>query len=369
MVWLMLIAGLVLLVVGGDLLVRGASKLALSFGVSPLVVGLTVVAFGTSAPEMAVSVKAALAGSADLALGNVVGSNIFNVLFILGISALITPLVVSQQMVRKEVPIMIVASFAVLGMGLDGRISSFDGVFLFGSIIAYTWYAIATARKESKAIQKEYQESLGSDAAVPAVRSKKTTLVSVGFVLAGLVILVFGSDLLVDAAITLARGWGISELVIGLTIVAAGTSLPEVAASTIAAFKGERDIAVGNVVGSNIFNIFSVLGLSSLVSPTGIAVSAGALSFDIVVMIAVAVACLPVFYVGYTISRARGFVFLFYYIAYTAYLILDSQNHSFRPQLGQALLYFALPLTAITLGFMSVREFSRNRASRIQNKV
>ena len=361
MLALSLVAGLILLVVGGDFLVRGASKLALSFGLSPLVVGLTVVAFGTSAPEMAVSVKAALGGSADLALGNVVGSNIFNVLFILGVSALITPLVVSQQMVRKEVPIMIIASLAVLGMGLDGKISQIEGGFLFLGIIAYTWYAVSTARKESKAIQKEYQKNLGADAEAPPARSAKSTLISVGFIAAGLAILVYGSDLLVEAAITLARGWGVSELVIGLTIVAAGTSLPEVAASTIAAFKGERDIAVGNVVGSNIFNILSVLGLSSILSPSGVAVSAGALSFDIPVMISVAVACLPVFYIGYTISRAWGVVFLAYYVAYTAYLILNAQNHPFTHQLSQGLLYFALPLTALTLAFMAFREFSTKR--------
>jgi cation:H+ antiporter len=170
--------------------------------------------------------------------------------------------------------------------------------------------------------------------------------------------------MLVEAAVTLARGWGVSELVIGLTIVAAGTSLPEVAASTIAAFKGERDIAVGNVVGSNIFNILSVLGMSALVSPNGVGVSPGALTFDMPIMIAVAVACLPVFFVGYTISRANGAMFLFYYCAYTAYLILDSQKHAAVSQLSDGLLYFALPLTALTLGILSVRELGKSKLLR-----
>jgi cation:H+ antiporter len=355
-IWLTLVAGLVLLVLGGDLLVRGASSLALIFGLSPLVIGLTVVAFGTSAPELAVSVQSSLGGNPDIALGNVVGSNVFNVLFILGVSALITPLVVHQQMVKREVPIMIGASILLLLFSLNGNISLLEGLSLFAGIIAYTWFAVASARKESKAIEREYEAEFGSKESSVEAKQPKKVLMSLVLIAAGLAILVFGSDMLVKAAITLARGWGVSELVIGLTIVAAGTSLPEVAASTIAAFKGERDIAVGNVVGSNIFNILSVLGLSALVSPNGLSVSQGALTFDIPVMIAVAVACLPVFFVGYTISRANGVMFLFYYVAYTAYLVLDAQQHPAVSQLSDAMLYFVLPITGLTLGILSVRE-------------
>ncbi len=363
MIWLTLLAGLVLLVVGGDLLVRGASNLALAFGLSPLVIGLTVVAFGTSAPEMAVSVQSSLGGNADIAIGNVVGSNVFNVLFILGVSAIITPLVVQQQMVKKEVPIMITASFLLLIFALNGNISRLEGVALFAGVVGYTWYAIASSRKESKAVQKEYEAEFGANTETEKAKKPSALLLSLGLVAAGLAVLVFGSDMLVESAITLARGWGVSELVIGLTIVAAGTSLPEVAASTIAAFKGERDIAVGNVVGSNIFNILAVLGLSAVVSPLGVGVSQGALTFDIPVMIAVAVACLPVFFIGYTITRANGVMFLFYYVAYTAYLVLDAQQHEAVPQLADALLYFALPLTGLTLGILTVREFRKNGTS------
>ncbi len=361
MLGLTLIGGLVLLVVGGEFLVRGASKLALAFGLSPLVIGLTVVAFGTSAPELAVSVKASLSGSTDIAVGNVVGSNIFNVLFILGLSALITPLVVAQQMVKKEVPIMIAASLIAYGMALDGSISQVEGGILFSAAVAYTWFAIRSASAEKKAIKEEYAKEIGSPAEAEQTKNPKSIIQSLALILGGLVILVYGSNLLVQAATELARGWGISELVIGLTIVAAGTSLPEVAASAIAAFKGERDIAVGNVVGSCIFNIFSVLGLSSLFSPSGIPVSEGAMSFDFPIMIACTMACLPVFYIGYSISRWRGLMFLGYYIAYTVYLILDAQKHSSTTEIKAALLYFIIPLTVLTLGYMTFHEVKSSK--------
>jgi cation:H+ antiporter len=358
---LSLIGGLVLLVIGGEFLVRGASKLALAFGLTPLVIGLTVVAFGTSAPELAVSVKAALSGSADIAVGNVLGSNIFNVLFILGLSALITPLVVAQQMVKKEVPIMIAAALIAYGMALDGTISQIEGGILFAGVVAYTWFAIRSASAEKKAIKEEYEKEIGGPAEAAEAKNPKSILSSLAFILGGLVILVYGSKLLVEGATELARGWGISELVIGLTIVAAGTSLPEVAASAIAAFKGERDIAVGNVVGSNIFNLLSVLGLSSIASPLGIPVSEGALSFDFPIMIACMVACLPVFYIGYSISRSRGIMFLGYYIAYTVYLILDAQQHPSTTQIKVALLYFVIPLTVLTLGYLAFHEVKGSR--------
>ncbi len=356
MLALTLIGGFVLLLVGGELLVRGASKLALAFGLSPLVIGLTVVAFGTSAPELAVSIKASLSGSSDIAIGNTVGSNILNILFILGLSALISPLVVAQQIVKKEVPIMIGASLILYGMALNGNISRGEGGILFIGSIAYTWFAVRSASREQKAIKDIYAHEIGTPADAERAKGKKSLALCLGLILGGLVILVYGSNLLVTAATELARGWGISELVIGLTIVAAGTSLPEAAASTIAAFKGEREIAIGNVVGSCIFNILSVLGLTSLVSPSGIAVPEGALSFDLPIMIASAVACLPVFYIGYSISRWRGLMFLGYYAAYTLYLILDAQAHPSTSEFKAALLYFVIPLTVLTLAYMTFHE-------------
>lgn len=254
---LMFVGGLILLVIGADILVRGASKLAMSFGISPLVVGLTIVAFGTSAPEVAVSVGAILDGKTDIAIGNVVGSNIFNVLFILGISALITPLVVNIQLIRQEVPIMLGASLLLLALSLDGRLSLLDGGFLFALLVAYTVFLVVQSRRETQAARDAFAEDIHPS---PAGAWDSHWAAQVGLIAAGLVALVFGSDYLVQASVNFAKAMGVSDLVIGLTIVAAGTSMPEVATSITAAIKGERDIAVGNVVGSNTFNILGCCG-------------------------------------------------------------------------------------------------------------
>ncbi|HVH98750.1 MAG TPA: calcium/sodium antiporter [Enhygromyxa sp.] len=355
---LLLIAGLVLLVLGGELLVRGASKLASSVGISPLVVGLTVVAFGTSAPELAVSVQASFAGEVDIALGNVVGSNIFNVLFILGLSALITPLLVASQMIRQEVPMMIGVSLLLLLLALDNRISQVEGGLFFALLLGYTTLLIRQSRRETKAIREEYEHEMhvepkSWDDRLPA---------QIGLIVVGLVMLVFGARFLVDGAIQIATALGVSELIIGLTIVAGGTSLPEVAASIAAALKGQRDIAVGNVVGSNIFNILCVLGLSALVSPEGLAVSQTLLEFDMIVMLAVAVACLPIFFTGSTIARWEGAVFLGYYIAYTTYLVLSTQQSAMLDGFRVVMLGFVLPLTVLTLAVVSYRAWKMQRS-------
>ncbi len=342
---LLFIGGLIALIAGASLLVRGASRIALSFGVSPLVVGLTVVAFGTSAPEVAVSVGAALDGNADIAIGNVVGSNIFNVLFILGISALITPLVVNIQLIRQEVPIMIGATLLVILLVVwDGTLSWLDGAVLFGLLVAYTVFLIVQSRRQSKAAQDEFAAEMPADSGWDRHWS-----VQVGLVVAGLVLLVFGSDWLVTAAIAFAKQLGVSDVVIGLTIVAAGTSMPEVATSITAAIKGERDIAVGNVVGSNTFNILGCLGLTGIVATGGVPVAPSILNFDLWVMLAVAVACLPIFITGREIARWEGAVFVLYYTAYTAYLILAAQQHDALPVFSQAMLMFVVPLTVVTL--------------------
>jgi cation:H+ antiporter len=347
MTLLMFIAGLVALIVGAEFLVRGASKLALSFGISPLVVGLTIVAFGTSAPEVAVSVGAVMDGRTDIALGNVVGSNIFNVLFILGVAALITPLVVHIQLIRQEGPIMLGASLLLLLLSLDGRLGLMDGLMLIALLIAYTVFLVVQSRRETKAAQDEYAAEFkaapagGWDASLPVQ-------------LLGL--LVAGSGWLVDAAIIFAKAMGVSDLVIGLTIVAAGTSMPEVATSVMAAIKGERDIAVGNVVGSNTFNILGCLGLSGIVAGSaGLAVPPSVLNFDIWVMLAVALACLPVFLTGREIARWEGAVFLAYYVAYVAYLILATQDHDALGAYSSVMMGFVIPLTVITLVVVLLR--------------
>jgi cation:H+ antiporter len=350
-----LLAGLVLLVAGAEVLVRGAAKLAAHFGIPPLVIGLTVVAFGTSAPETAVSVQAAFNGSGDLAIGNVIGSNIANVLLILGITALIAPLVVSRQLIRLDVPIMIGASLVTYALAYDGNLSRIDGALLFSAVIAYSAFLIISSRKNKTPANDEFSAEYG-----PQTSAKPyATLRNVALIVAGLVLLVSGSHFLVQGAVSLARALGLSELVIGLTVIAIGTSLPELATSVMAALKGERDIAVGNIVGSNIFNLLCVLGLASLVAPSNIAVAANALSFDFLVMIAVAIACLPIFFNGYAINRWEGGFFVAYYALYTGYLIMHSNNAPWLGAMQQAMTMFVLPLTAVTLVVIASRAWQR----------
>ncbi len=351
---LYLFVGLALLVYGAHRLVLGASALAYRAGLTPLVVGLTIVAYGTSAPEMAVSVKAAWSGQVDLAMGNIVGSNIFNVLFILGVSALISPLIVSRQLIRLDVPIMIGVSALLYFFSLDGHLALWESAALLGGAIAYTVFLIRMARREAtpeSAEQKaEAKEAAGASG-----------LASVASILVGLALLVFGSRLMVDAAVSIASALGVSSVVIGLTIVAAGTSLPEVATSVMAAIKGERDIAVGNVVGSNIFNILAVGGASGLVSLKGLPVPEGIVHFDMPVMVATAVACLPIFFTGHLIARWEGFVFLAYYVAYTAYLVMTATQHASLAVYQDAMLGFVIPLTIVTLIVVLVRAVSSAR--------
>jgi cation:H+ antiporter len=336
MTLLLFFGGLIALVGGAELLVRGASKLALSFGISPLVVGLTIVAFGTSAPEMAVSVGAVMGGNTDIAIGNVVGSNIFNVLFILGLAALITPLVVNIQLIRQEVPIMIGASLLLL---------------LFA--LAYTVFLVVQSRSETKAANDEYAAEFK-----PAAQGSwdERPAVQIGLIVIGLALLVLGSDWLVTASVVFAKALGVSDVVIGLTIVAAGTSMPEVATSVMAAIKGERDIAVGNVVGSGTFNILGCVGVSGLAAGSaGLVIPDSVMAFDMWVMLAVAVACLPVFMTGQEIARWEGGVLLSYYVAYVVYLVLQAQQSAALDSFTYAMTSFALPLTVIAMVVVMVR--------------
>lgn len=347
---LLFFGGLALLLVGAEVLVRGASRLAAAVGISPLVIGLTVVAFGTSSPELAVSVQASWTGRVEMALGNVVGSNICNVLFILGISALIVPLVVAQQLVRWDVPLLIGVSGLLWVLGMDGRISRLDAAFLFAGVVVYTALAVWQSRREGPDIKTEYAQEYGAEG-----QPRPRILVQLVLIILGLGMLVLGSHYLVEGAVAIARLAGLSELIIGLTVVAVGTSLPEVATSVLAGLRGERDIAVGNVVGSCLFNILAVLGLSGLVAPSGIGVPEAVLRFDLPVMIAVAVACLPIFFTDYRIARWEGALFLAYYAAYTAYLILAAQKHDAGVLLGTVMAWYVVPLTAITLFVLAAR--------------
>jgi cation:H+ antiporter len=355
---ILFIFGFVLLISGAEVLVRGASRLAIAAGLTPLVVGLTVVAYGTSAPELAVSVQASFAGQSDIALGNIVGSNISNILLVLGVSAAVAPLAVSQQLVRWDIPVMIGLSILLFVMGLDGLISRWDGVILFAGAIGYTVLAIRYSRQQVKVVRAERSEKTVERKLRPSPRQIAGQL---GFIIAGLGLLVLGARWLVNGAVITARIFGVNELVIGLTIVAVGTSLPEIATSIIAGLRGQRDIAVGNAVGSNIFNILLVLGLCSIVAPNGINVSAPALAFDIPIMIAVAVACLPIFFSGYRIARWEGFLFLGYYAAYTAYLFLNATHHAALTTFSWIMATFVIPLTVLTLVVITIRASRANR--------
>jgi cation:H+ antiporter len=353
------IIGVIALVSGAEALVRGAARLAARTGLSPVVIGLTVVAFGTSAPELAVSLGAALRDEADLAVGNVVGSNIANVLLVLGLSAAVGGgLAVAQRIVRIDVPIVLGLSILVFALGLDGELGRWEGLLFVVLLIIYiTWSVVSSRRSTKVEVADEYAEALSDDAL-----GDHSPLADIGFVLLGLVLLVIGSSALVDAATDIAAALGVSELVIGLTVVAIGTSLPEVATSVLAAARGQRDLAVGNAIGSNLFNILAVLGITAAVSPNSIQIPDGALSLDLPVMIAVAIACLPIFWNGYSLLRWEGIVFLGYYAAYLGWLVLDSAEHAATDEYAVGLLGFVVPLTMLTFAVIAVRQRRAGRS-------
>ncbi|MFW6414531.1 MAG: calcium/sodium antiporter, partial [Verrucomicrobiota bacterium] len=297
----LLIVGFAILLGGADLLVRGASKIALMVGISPLVVGLTVVAFGTSSPEGAVSIFSAVSEQPGIAIGNIVGSNLMNILIVIGISAAITPFTVSLQIIKLEIPLMIAASGAFYLMALDGVINTLDGFILFSAIVFYTVWAIRKSRNEhGKMVETDYVEEYKE----PGTQGSPRHFVRYGLmVILGIAGLVAAAQMLVKGGSDIARILGVSDLLIGLTIVALGTSLPELATSIVAGFKKKHDIAVGNIIGSNLFNLLAVIGVSGLLVPGGLEVSQQALTFDIPVMMIVSIACLPIFFTAHKVSR------------------------------------------------------------------
>lgn len=350
------IGGLVILILGADLLLRGATRLAAAFGISPLAIGLTIVAVGTASPEIAVSLQAAISGQGDLTLGNVLGSNIFNVLFILGITALAAPIVIAEQLIRMDAPIMLAASLLVLALALDGNLGLLDSSVLVLCLIGYILFALRQSRAESKKVQNEYAEEF----AQKQPRTTKNTLVNSFLILVGLASLAIGSRWLVDSAVAIARALRVSELIIGLTIVAVGTSLPEVTTSIIAALKKESDIAVGNAIGSNIFNLLGVLGLGALLSPGGIPIARQILRFDFLVMIFVAMVSLPIFYIDNRISRAEGLLLLTYYVFYMAYIIMQAISSPVLPGVTWFLAAF-VPITFVGLVAFAIRSTRSRR--------
>lgn len=349
--WLMIAGGLIALTLGADFLIKGASTLAARFGISTIVIGLTVVAFGTSAPEMAVSVNGAIGGQADIALGNVLGSNLFNVLFILGLSALIVPLSVHRQIISVEVPIMIAAAIFTYFFSLDGRIDRIEGLMSFGLLAVYVLFQIQNSLKDAG----KSSETSKTESELKNMKSKPIWQ-DAARILGGLGLLVVGSDFFVKGAVEIARGFGVSELVIGLTIVAVGTSLPEVATSIMAALKKETDIAVGNVVGSNIFNSLGVLGLAGTVSPKPVQVSSQALQFDFPLLIAVSLLCFPLFLRGLKIGRLEGAGFFLGYVTYVSFLVLEQIGSPLVARKQAMIVQSIFPIVAFLLIVYTARE-------------
>ena len=335
--------GVALLVAGADALVSGASGIARRFGIPPLIIGLTIVAIGTSMPEVTVSTTAALGGSTELALGNVVGSNIFNVLLILGLAAVILPLSVEVSLVRQEVPVMIGFSLLLVALILDGSLSAPEAGLLLALGLAYLGLLVVQARRAVRAgrdVEVDVPDApTGWLAKVPAP-------VLMGL---GLVGLVGGAQLLVQGASAIALSLGVSELVVGLTVVAIGTSLPEVAASVAAVLRGERDMAIGNVVGSNVFNIALCLGLAGLVAPDGLGAPARLIGFDLPVMVAAAMALLPLIFTGYEVSRTEGAVLLGWCAVYLAWTVLAAIGHPLLSPFSDVALFGLLPATVVFL--------------------
>jgi len=307
--------GLAGLFFGGNWLVKGASRLASSFGVSSLVIGLTVVAFGTSAPELMVSLNAALQGYSDIVIGNVLGSNVANIGLILGLTGLIAPITVQWKLLRREIPLMIGACVAALIVSLDGSVNRIDGILLFAGFIAFNAYSYLAARRDQQEIAPELDEFEAYEHLVNQVSRWR----ELGRLVLGIGVLVLGARLMVDGAVGIARDLGVSELIIGITVVAIGTSLPELATSLVAALRKESDIAIGNVVGSNVANILCILGLTAAAQPVGVEQSL--IQFEFPVMIVFAVLLVP-FSLNRRLDRWQAGLFLAGYIAFTAASVL-----------------------------------------------
>jgi cation:H+ antiporter len=350
----LILAGLAILIVGAQLLVKGASRLALALGIAPLIVGLTIVAFGTGAPELAVSIQSSLADRTNLLLGNAVGSNIYNVLFILGVCATITPLAVAPQLIRLDVPIMVGAALTLLLMAQDGVLNRLDGAILIGALVAYTLFVIVQSRKEKTGVKNDYAEQIDE-----AIHPDRRFWLHGLFILVGLALLGLGSDLLIGGAVAIAQALGVAEVIIGMTVVTIGTTAPELSACLVAAWKGERDIAVGNIVGSNLFNILAVLGVGAVVAPQGIEVGPRMLSFGIPVMTIVLFACLPVFFAGQAIRRWEGVMFLSFFAIYLANLVLEEIQDERVLTLQNAVVWFIAPLAIVTVAVSAWREFRK----------
>ncbi len=316
---LLLLLGLAALVVGAELVVRTGSRLARRLGVPPIVVGLTIVSIGTSAPELAVGIDAIRSGAGSLAVGNIAGTNIVNLLLILGLSAAIRPIALGRQTFRLDLPAMVVASVLLLALAVDGSLSVLDGVVLFALAAVYTTVLVLMTRRESARVRQEFAEEFPAE---PRRAGVLPMLLQVGGLMAGLVVIVLGADWLVRGAVEIAQAAGVSDAFIGLTIVAIGTSAPELATTIVSTIRGDRDIAVGNLIGSSTYNLTLILGTSLFFAPGQIALERELVVIDLPAMVVVALACIPVFLTGRRVSRGEGIAFVAAYAAFLAYLLI-----------------------------------------------
>lgn len=343
------IVGLTALISGAELLVRYVSKIALKLNIPKVIIALTVVAFGTSAPELAVSVQATLDGQTDLMLGNIIGSNISNTLLILGLSALFIPLKVHKNLIKSDAPIMIGITILLFFLSYNGALGFWECLLLVFLLMIYLLFL---ARQKG-------------EISIPDVNPDKdktgNMVVNVIFTIIGFVLLITGARWLISSSLIFAEMAGVSELIIGLTVVAIGTSLPEIVISLVAAYRGERDIAVGNVIGSNILNMLAVLGFAGIFSSELIPIQDALLSFDFPVLIAASIACLPIFYTGHKIVRWEGGIFLMFYFAYLFYLFLSSTDHRFLDVFINIMVFFVIPVAIITILYHTITEWNWRR--------
>ncbi|WP_229662312.1 calcium/sodium antiporter [Agromyces bauzanensis] len=317
--WLFLV-GLLATIGGAELLVRGGTRLAARLGISPMVIGVTVVSLGTSTPELAIGIDAALQGSSSLALGNIAGTNTLNLLLILGLAAVVQPLTLRSQAIRLDLPIMVAAAAALFLVALDGVVTRLDGGALIALGLLYSVLIVRAAHRETVATRVEFAREFG-EPRIRAVSAKRRTVRDVIWLVAGIGVIVVGANWLVNGAVDLARGFGVSDAFIGLTVVAIGTSAPELVTAIVATIRRERDIAVGNLIGSSVFNIVFIFGVTSLIPSDGIRVDPEIIAIDLPVMVAATVACIPVFLTGNRMRRLEGAAFVAAYVVYLGTLV------------------------------------------------
>jgi cation:H+ antiporter len=343
------VAGLLLLIGGAELLVRAAVGLAAGWGVRPLIIGLTLIGLCSSAPQLTVSLQAVFSETPDIAVGSVLGSTVFNLLVTLGLAALLTPLRVSRPVVRLDIPMMIGAAALVFGLAIDQRLGRLDGFILMAGLALYMALVWRQSRYHARPCPKT---------PVPTEHPWGRGL---GLLVVGVALLAAGGRVLLDAALELALDYGLSDRIIGLTIVAIGASMPELATSLIAARRGQRDLAVGNVIGSSLFNLLGVLGLTAVLAPGPLSISPNALDFDLPVMLAVAALCWPLFYAGYRIGRLKGLVMLGLYLAYGVHVLAFATGLPLAGQVQHLMLYYVLPPLGLVLAVQTLRAWRRQR--------